>query len=420
MKIWLLNHYAGEMLSAKGGRHYYFSEYLKRMGHEPVVFCCNIRHWGGGTYIGTNALWTEKAAENIRVPFIFVKAREYSGNGAGRVINMAGFCRNVKKAAIEYSAAAGAPDIILASSVHPLTLIAGIQLAKRFGVKCICEIRDLWPESIIAYSSRWTKRSLFMKLLYCGEKKLYEKSDAVVMTWPGGYEYICEQGWEKAVPRDKVFHISNGVDLAEYRRLAEENVFEDAGMRRETRKKFVYTGSVRKVNNLRLLVGAARVLKRRGFQDAVIFVFGGGDEREALERIVREESLDNIIFKGRIDRTLVPSVLAQADFTVLHNTSTILDRYGQSQNKLFEYLASGKPILMTYSVGHSIIKKYRCGMELAVQTPEHIADGIMAMCGYSQEEYDEQKRGAGEAAKEFDYPLLTEKLESVIQSVRTA
>ena len=59
-------------------------------------------------------------------------------------------------------------------------------------------------------------------------------------------------------------------------------------------------------------------------------------------------------------------------------------------------------------------------MELAVQTPEHIADGIMAMCGYSQEEYDEQKRGAGEAAKEFDYPLLTEKLESVIQSVRTA
>ena len=51
--------------------------------------------------------------------------------------------RNIK----EY----GKPDVILASSVHPLTMVAGIK-SQKLGVPCICEIRDLWPEAIFAFN----------------------------------------------------------------------------------------------------------------------------------------------------------------------------------------------------------------------------------------------------------------------------
>ena len=78
-----------------------------------------------------------------------IKARKYQGNGKQRVLNMVDFYRNVKKAAVEFAKKNAKPDIIYASSVHPLALVAGIQLAKKFGVKCICEVRDLWPESIV-------------------------------------------------------------------------------------------------------------------------------------------------------------------------------------------------------------------------------------------------------------------------------
>ena len=68
-------------------------------------------------------------AEEIGVPFVFVQARTYTGNGKQRILNMMDFYRNVKKVASEYAAKHGKPDIIYASTVHPLTLVAGIHLA---------------------------------------------------------------------------------------------------------------------------------------------------------------------------------------------------------------------------------------------------------------------------------------------------
>lgn len=114
-------------------------------GYAPVIFCANSKHGKPECFLETDALWEERIAEEIDTPFVFVRARTYTGNGKQRVLNMIDFYRNVKKAAKEYAAQHGKPDVIFASSVHPLTLVAGIQLAKQFGVKCVCEVRDLWP-----------------------------------------------------------------------------------------------------------------------------------------------------------------------------------------------------------------------------------------------------------------------------------
>ena len=149
--VWIMNHYADSMYFSQGGRHYSFAKYLKRAGYEPVVFCANSKYGPSETWFPEEALWWEHMAEEIGVPWVFVWARNYTGNGKQRVLNMLDFYWNVKKAAKQYAAEYGKPDIVYASSVHPLTLAAGIQLAKRFGVECVCEVRDLWPESIVAY-----------------------------------------------------------------------------------------------------------------------------------------------------------------------------------------------------------------------------------------------------------------------------
>ena len=154
-----MNHYAGNMLFDKGGRHYWFAKYPVREGYEPVIFVCNNKHNPGTeVFYETDKLWEEHVAEEINTPFVYVNARPYDGNGTGRILNMIAFYRNVKKAAKEYAAIHGKPDIIYASSVHPLTLVAGIQLAKHFGIRCICEARDLWPEAIVAYSKKLTRK----------------------------------------------------------------------------------------------------------------------------------------------------------------------------------------------------------------------------------------------------------------------
>ena len=45
----------------------------------------------------------------------------------------------------------GKPDIIVASSVHPLTILRGIRIGKKYKIPVVCEIRDLWPESLVSF-----------------------------------------------------------------------------------------------------------------------------------------------------------------------------------------------------------------------------------------------------------------------------
>ena len=410
--VWILNHYAGNMFLAGGGRHYYMAKYLKEKGFNPVIFSSNYDHFTRKNCVKNEGIWIEKQETKTKVPYVFIKTRAYSNNGIQRVLNMIDFYRNMLKISKKYAKIHGLPDIIYASSVHPLTLVAGIKIAKRFGLKCISEVRDLWPESIVAYSSKWNRNNLLIKILYAGEKWIYKKSDFVIMTWAGGYDYIKEQGWQKDIPESKVKYISNGVDLKPYTRNIQDYPFKDADLACMSYKNFIYTGSIRKVNNLAMLVDAARKLKEIGNQSARILVFGDGDELEKLQKDA--QNLDNIIFKGRVSKQNIPSILSQGYASILHNSSTDLDKYGQSQNKFFEYLAAGRPILMTYSVGHSIIRKYGCGIELDSQDSDSIAWAITSLCDLTEDEYQKYCKSAAECAKRFDYKELCDQLISVV------
>ncbi|MGV3066524.1 hypothetical protein [Staphylococcus simulans] len=79
----------------------------------------------------------------------------------------------------------GKPYTIIASSVHPLTLIAGLKISKKLQVKCIVEVRDLCPESIVAYDIL-SKNNPITKIMYQAKKKKYEKIEAIKMKWEGG------------------------------------------------------------------------------------------------------------------------------------------------------------------------------------------------------------------------------------------
>ena len=168
------------------------------------------------TYIKSDSLFTIRVAEEIQTPYVFVKNRLYDTNGKDRIINMVDFYYNLIRTCRLYAKKNGAPALIYASSVHPLTLVAGIKLAKRFGIKCVSEVRDLWPESIVEYSDKLSKNNPIIRLFYQGEKWIYKNSNAIVFTFEGGYDYIKEKGWATEIPESKVFYINNGVDIESF------------------------------------------------------------------------------------------------------------------------------------------------------------------------------------------------------------
>ncbi len=419
-RIWIMNHYASHMLFDKGGRHYYFAKYLNKAGFKPTIFCANIKNNNTQErYFDNEAKWIEKTAKEIDTSFVFVKARRYSGNGKQRVLNMIDFYHNVKIAAREYAKTHGKPDIILASSVHPLTMVAGLKLAKEFKIKCICEVRDLWPEAIVAYSKRIKKDSIPARVMYSGEKSIYKKADAVIFTQEGGPDYVIEKGWDREhggpICRTRLFHINNGVDLEAFDYNLENYPYEDDDLDNPDIFKVVYAGAIRRINNLGLIVDAAKLIKDPKIK---FIIFGDGDELESLKERVVKEDIKNVVFKGRVNKQYIPSIDSKADLNLVHWEMNPLLRVGESYNKAFEYFAAGKPVFYTVRPGYSIVEKYACGKITDGFAPQDIAKGIEEMSLLTEEEKNLLSKNARKAAEAYDFKNHTKKLIEIIKKIQ--
>ncbi len=73
---------------------------------------------------------------------------------------------------------------------------------------------------------------------------------------------------------------------------------------------------------------------------------------------------------------------------------------------------------MTYSVGHSVVKEEKCGIEVPRQTPEAIADAIEWLCDQPREVLTEYSENARRCAQQFDFKILTDKVMALLEELR--
>lgn len=414
--VWIWNHYATNMFFDKAGRHYWFAENLIKKGYNPTIFCASTNHFSDSHIDTKGDKYSTKSVNNI--PFVFINTPQYKGNGKKRILNMISFYKGLFQVARKYAKLNGKPDIILASSVHPLTLVAGIKISKKFNVSCICEVRDLWPEAIFSFK-KVKENSLLAKTLVTGEHWIYRKADALIFTKEGDTDYIKEKKWDTAqggdINLDKAHYINNGVDVEAFNKSINEKVTNDADL--ESGKfNVVYVGAIRSVNNVGNIIDTAKLLKDN--KDIQFLIYGDGNQKEMLEKRVADEGLDNVKMKGFVNKQLIPYILSKSSLNILNYSHTQYNwARGNSSNKLFEYMASGKPVISTVKMGYSIIEKYKCGMELENSTPQELAQAILEIKKMSQKEYEIFGTNAKVGADDFDFKVLTEKLINVINLI---
>ena len=118
--------------------------------------------------------------------------------------------------------------------------------------------------------------------------------------------------------------------------------------------------------------------------------------------------------KGKVDKKYIPYITSKADINIILGTNNPLYKYGVSANKMFDYFASGKPIISAMTFGYSLIKKYNAGVELEDSSVENICKAILDYKLLSSQFYEEQCNNALKAAEDFDFKILTDKLEKII------
>lgn len=405
MRIWLINHYAVPPQYYPLARQNYFARYLMQKGHEVTIFAASTVHNSDLNLIEDDTPYREDVVDGVH--YVLIRCKGYHGNGASRILNMQEFARKLPGVCDQYPR----PDAIVATSMPPMSCAAGIKLARKYGCRGIAEIADLWPESLIAYGIAGAHNPAVLWLRRV-EKWIYTRSDAVVFTMEGAYDYIREQRWEKAVPRSKVHYINNGVDLEQFNYNKDNFRVDDPDLEDPDIFKVVYTGSIRQVNNLGLLLDAAREVKDPRVR---FLVWGDGDERPALEKRVQDEKIGNVVFKGRVEKKFVPSIVSRADVNIAHNTPSPLFRFGISFNKMFDYLAAGKPVLSDFPCPYNPATDHGAGLDVQQPDAVSIARAVEKMAAMPPQEREAMARNALRTAQEYDFRKLTDKLLDVIE-----
>jgi glycosyltransferase involved in cell wall biosynthesis len=369
--VWILNHYAQEPGGAGGTRHYSLARHLLNHGWRATVIAASVELNTGRQRLADGE--RARLSDIDGVPFLWVRTPQYEGNGGGRMRNMLAYAVRV----LLPSATKGLerPDAIVGSSVHPFAAWSGAVLAKRLRVPFVFEVRDLWPQTLVDLG-RLPERSLTTKLLRKLEKWLYNRADRIVVLLPQAGEYIVPLG----IPEGKIVWIPNGVELEGYPEPVPPSVGE--------RLTLMYFGAHGQANGLDTLLKAMADLQRRPDMAHIhLRMIGNGPLKPALIELANQLGLVNVEFFEGVPKREIPSVAAQADaFVICVRDLPELYRFGISMNKLFDYLAAARPIIMASAASNNPVDEAGAGLTVPPEDPHALAQAIKRVATMSPDE----------------------------------
>ncbi|WP_053075685.1 glycosyltransferase family 4 protein [Lysinibacillus sp. LK3] len=339
MKIWILNHYAISPKFAGGTRHFDFAKELVNKGHEVTIFASSFNHFSRTETINYKSNSYFKVVKEQGVNFVWIKTPTYF-NSIKRIINIFSFSIKLNSC-LKNFLATEKPDLIIGSSVHPLTPLVGLRIAKLNSIPFYFEERDLWPQTFIDFK-KMTKRNFLYRILLAIEKKLYRESDKIIFLFENAYRYAEQFG----VKKDKVIYLPNGFDSNRVENQEYNEKLKKLLDQYLDKKLCVYVGSIGIANDVEKLVILAEEMKSD--KEYHFLFFGDGPLKKQLIKVVKDKNIQNISFFNPIPKNEILYILKHAHCGLLSIKNSPLYNWGMSMNKIYDYLSVGLPII-TYT-----------------------------------------------------------------------
>ncbi|WP_202079443.1 glycosyltransferase family 4 protein [Caldalkalibacillus salinus] len=406
--IWFISHSAMPPHLAVRTRTNKFAKYLTKKGYNVEIFAASTIHNSDINLINDNStLFIEKEYEGVK--YNHIRTSNYSGNGISRIINMLQFPFRLSKVSKKKKVK---PDVIICNPQSVFAVIPYL-ISKKIDSKFILDVRDLWTESIVDFLG-YSQKNPIIQFLYSVEKWVFKKSDKIIFSMEGGKDYLIDRGINKKMSLSKVHHITNGFDLDDFNYNKLNYPLNDDLLENKDIFKVVYTGAIREANNISFLVDTAKEIQNSGIKDIQFLIYGEGPDKRKLEERCKRENINNIHFKGQVEKKFIPYILSTSNLNLLNYKQVNTWKYGGSQNKLSEYIASGKPTLSSIDMNYNQIKKFNCGKICSTNDPNDFAKEIISFYEMSSEKYAVYCNNAEKASQELDYKKLVDKLEEII------
>jgi glycosyltransferase involved in cell wall biosynthesis len=365
VKILYVSHYFPPEMGAPAGRVAGLARLWARAGHEVHVLTGFPHHPVGKVHPEYRAafrrgyLREELDGVHVHRTWIFPAANR------GKLLRSLNYFSFMLSALVTGCLRLPRPDVIVATSPQLLCAAAGALLARRYAAPLVMEVRDLWPESLVAVGAS-TGRSPLVRALEGLARWLYRAAAHVVTVTEAQRAAIVATG----ISEGAVSVIPNGVD-EEFIRRTQAMPQSDA---RAGNFVATYIGTLGMAHRLEtLLEAAAQMRADRGVEFRLV---GEGAARAALEAKARDMGLRNVQFVGERPRQEVPAWIAASDvcLVLLRRTEVFLTVV---PSKMLEIMAAGRPMILgVEGEARELLERASAGIAI---TPENAAQLVEAL-----------------------------------------
>lgn len=369
-------------------RFRFLSEFLTEKGYKVDLITTSFQHWAKAQRDMDKVVKSEYSF-NLR----FIPEPGYKKNiEVRRIWSHSIAARNLKKMLAED----GDYDLIYCEIPPNDVALAAARYAQEHKIPFVVDVNDLWPEAMhMVLDIPIISNILFSPLLWDAEK-VYRLCTGVIGT-SDEYRDRPFKRKKRNIPKRTVY-VGN-----------ELTVF-DQGVEQytpEIEKKpgefwVTYAGTIGTSYDIKTMILAADVLKKRGYSDIHIKILGGGPLKEELEELSKKLK-GNVEFVGYVPYEKMAAYLKKSDILV----NSFVKKAPQSiVTKIGDYLAAGKPMINTCSSLEFRNKVNRDGFGINIEAEDKkiLADAIIELYKDKEKCKEMGKRARKIAEEQFDRP----------------
>jgi glycosyltransferase involved in cell wall biosynthesis len=266
------------------------------------------------------------------------------------------------------------PDVVIATSPQLLVGLAGWWLARMKRCPFVFEVRDLWPESLVASGIGQDTSGFICALRRLAAFLYHRATRIVVVTEPFKAELTSRWG----VPGGQIDVVENGVETDRFAPRMDRDMLRQ---RLGFNGRFVaaYIGTLGYAHGLETVLRAAEIIRATGQQDILFLLVGEGADKERLQKIAADASLDNVRFMDQQPRELVPALINASDVCLVLLRRAVLFTT-VLPSKLLEFMACGRPVVLGVDgYARSLVERAAAGIFIEPENPQQLAAAVVRL-----------------------------------------
>tara|TARA_Y100000591_G_scaffold332130_1_gene368345 strand:+ start:750 stop:1952 length:1203 start_codon:yes stop_codon:yes gene_type:complete len=375
MHVLIITQYFPPEIGAAASRWGDFTKILSEQNHEVTILCESPHYPNSTYYSGYNNHWVsiERKHEN----FTIVRTKAYASDRKSFIKKLAHYfvfmfsaITNIKK--IKNF------DLLIISSPPLFTGVIGLFIKKFYKKEFWLDIRDLWPDSVLALNQ--LKKGRVFKYGKNLEKIIYKNAKGFIFPVPAFRDYLSK--FSPDISEKPMIDLMNGVS---------KNFILDAKSFNAKDKKFtvLYSGNIGLAQDLKTIIEAASLLSK---YDIFFEIIGQGVCKSEIVTLAENQDIKIRFHDSKPRKELIKAIMKSSVCLVPLKNKEIFKLALPS--KMFEYMACEKPVIVGVDgEAKKLLKKSKSGIFVQPENPEMLSKAILTYYSDSEKLLEHGKNG---------------------------